>query len=113
MTVIDEYLNKLDPDEKVLLGQVRQIIKRILPDAEEAISYGIPAFELNGSYIIGFAAFKNHLSLFPTGGPVEALQAKLQDFKLSKGTIQFSAENPIPKSVIKQLIEHRLAALNG
>lgn len=113
MTVIDEYLNKLEPEQKAQLGQVRQIIKRIVPEAEEVISYGIPAFKLNGSYIIGFAGFKNHLSLFPTGAPVEALQAKLQGFKLSKGTIQFSAENPISENLIKELIEYRLAALNG
>ncbi|HXH26582.1 MAG TPA: DUF1801 domain-containing protein [Candidatus Acidoferrum sp.] len=108
MNPIDNYLAKLPSDQKAALEQVRAVVAQTVPDAEEVISYGMPGFKYKGSYLVGFAAFKDHLSLFPTSHPVEELQSKLVDFKLSKGTIQFTPEKPIPEPIIRQLLAIRL-----
>lgn len=108
MSEIDDYLAKISSPQKDELERVRQIVKRSCPEAEEVISYGMPAFKYRGKYLVGFAAFKNHMSLFPTPGPIAAIKDKLEDFNTSKGTIQFTVESPIPESIIKEIIKHRI-----
>ena len=108
MSVIDDYLKNVSGPQKDQLERVRKIVRQAVPDAKEVISYGIPAFKYQNKYLIGFAAFKDHLSLFPAAGPIEALKDKLGKFKLSKGTIQFTIDNPISESIIKQLVNKRL-----
>src|SRR5690348_13559001 len=99
MSVIDDYLSDVSQQQRQQLERIRKIVKKTAPDVEEVISYGIPAFKYEGKYLIGFAAFKDHMSLFPTAGPIEALKHKLGTFKISKGTIQFSVNNPVPESL--------------
>jgi uncharacterized protein YdhG (YjbR/CyaY superfamily) len=106
MSPIDTYLSKIDAAQKAELGRVRKIIKQIVPDAEETISWGMPTFKYNKKNLIHFAAFKNHMSLFP-GAPVK-FKEKLKDYKLSKGTIQFTLEKPLPESLIKEIVHDRL-----
>jgi len=113
MTVIDEYLQDLPPEQKAQLERIRGIVHQAVPGAEEVISYGMPGFKYKGKYLVGFAAFKDHLSIFPTAAPVEALHNKLGEFKLSKGTIQFTADNPIPESIIKELLAIRLQSITN
>ena len=108
MSVIDEYLAKIDEPQRAELERVRQIVKRAVPEAEEVISYGMPVFKYRGQYLIGFTAFKNHLSLFPASHPIEVLKDQLGEFELSKGTIQFTLEHPVPESIIKELVNIRL-----
>lgn len=110
-SVISEYLEKLAKPQKDELERIRHIVKQVVPEAVEAISYGMPAFKYAGQYLIGFAAFKNHLSVFPTPGPIDALKGKLSEFKLSKGTIQFTTDHPIPESIIKEIIVNRLNSI--
>lgn len=112
MSVIDDYLSGLPPAQQIGLEQVRKVIHRAIPDAEEVISYGIPAFKLNGVYVIGFAAFKDHLGVFPTPEPIAILQDKLANFKVSKGGIQFTSENPLPPELIKALVTERLKVIS-
>ncbi len=103
---VDEYMS-LQP-EKVIeaLERLRQIIKTLAPEMEEIISYGMPMYKYKGM-LVGFAAFKNHLSFFP-GGVVEYFKAELKDFKIAKGTIQFTVERPIPEALIKKIILFRM-----
>jgi uncharacterized protein YdhG (YjbR/CyaY superfamily) len=108
----DEYLAKVPKPQRDELERIRKIVKRAVPEAEETISYGMPAFKFNGQPLIYFAAFKNHLSIFPTSWPVEALKDKLKDYKISKGTIQFTLDNPISESIIKELIILRLQEIS-
>jgi uncharacterized protein YdhG (YjbR/CyaY superfamily) len=112
MSVIDEYLKNVSTSQRDELERVRQIVKQTVPGAEEVMSYGMPAFKYNGQYLIAFAAFKNHSSIFPTSGPVEAMKEKLSGFKFSKGTIQFTTENQIPESTIKEIVAHRFASIS-
>lgn len=108
MSVIDEYLNELQPPQKDELSRIRKIIIATVPEAEEAISYGMPEFKYKGKYLIGFSVFRDHMSLFPTPSPINALKSRLGNYKLSKGTIQFSLGNTIPESLIRNLILYRI-----
>jgi uncharacterized protein YdhG (YjbR/CyaY superfamily) len=112
MSVIDDYLQNVAPGQRAALERVRQIARQTVPEAQETITYRIPTLKLQGKYLIGFAAFRDHLSLFPTGAPIEELRESLSQFKLSKGTIQFTEDNPIPEATIKELINARLANIS-
>lgn len=110
MKTIDDYLKKVTPTQKIELERVRNIIRKNIPDVEEAISYGMPTFKYKGEYVIYFAAYKNHMSLY---GSMSSVEAKLGKFKISKkGTLQFTENNPVPESIIKEIIRQRLKKLS-
>jgi len=111
MSLIDDYLKNVTEPQKSQLERVRTIIKDLLPGAEEVISYGMPGFKYHGKYVIGFAAFKDHLSLFPTAEPIEVLKDRLKDYKLAKGTIQFTVDTPVPQEIIEELVKIRLTSI--
>ena len=104
-TNIDEYLATLPDDKRQVLENLRQTIKEAAPKAEEVISYMMPAFKYHGM-LVYFAAFKNHFSLFPGGALVEQFKEELKSFKTSKGTISFTAENPLPTALVKKIVWH-------
>lgn len=110
--VFDSYFSTLTESQKLSLEHIEKIVKTLVPEANEVISYGIPGFKYQGAYLLGFAAFKNHFSLFPTSGPIDALKPKLKAYKLARGTIQFTDSAPIPDSLIKEIINHRLSVIN-
>ena len=107
MSIIDENLKSASKEHKEELNKIRRIVKATVPESTETISYGIPTYDYKGKHLIHFAAFKNHMSLFPGAGPIKTLAGKLTQFKLSKGTIQFTADNPIPNATLQQIIELR------
>jgi uncharacterized protein YdhG (YjbR/CyaY superfamily) len=114
---IDEYLAALDEPKRSTLAHLRGTIMSIVPDAEECISYGLPAFKLRGRTIAGFAAFKNHLSYLPHSGSVlAALTAETKGFSGTKGSLHFPVDRPLPTTLVKKLLAARiadLAARNG
>ncbi len=103
---VDEYMS-LQP-EKVIeaLERLRQKVKELAPDATEGISYGTPMFKYYGM-LVGFAAFKNHCSFFPSG-VVEHFKSELKDFKIAKGTMQFTINKPIPEKLIEKIVLYRM-----
>lgn len=106
---IDDYLAQLDETKRTTLQALRQTIQSIVPDAEQGISYGMPAFRLHGKVIAGFAAFKNHLSYLPHSGSVFAeLPDDVAGYVISKGSLQFPIDKPLPKALVKKLIAVRL-----
>jgi uncharacterized protein YdhG (YjbR/CyaY superfamily) len=106
---IDDYLANLDEPKRTTLQQLRRTIQSIVPEAEECISYGMPAFRLDGKVIAGFAAFKNHLSYLPHSGSVLAeLADDVAGYVTSKGALQFSIDKPLAKTLVKKLIAARL-----
>ena len=111
MTAIDAYLEHVDPTQRTELERIRTIIRATVPDAEEVISYGIPVFQLRSKYLIGFAAFKHHMSLFPGAEAIETLKPKLTEYKLSRGTIQFTLDKPLSEAIIIQAIKIRLRSI--
>jgi uncharacterized protein YdhG (YjbR/CyaY superfamily) len=106
---IDDYLAALEEPGRSTLGQLREDILRALPEAEQGISYGLPAFKVRGKTIAGFAAFKNHLSYLPHSGSVfPALHDDLSGYQMSKGALRFALDTPLPAPLVDQLIAVRL-----
>ena len=113
MTAIDEYLKNVEEPQTSELEKIREIIKQIVPDTEETMSYGIPTIKYKGKNLIHFAAFKNHMSLFPGPKVIKLLGKKLDTFKISKGTIQFTKDSPIPESLIARMVKIRLDEIDN
>ncbi len=107
---IDDYLATLAEPKRATLQTLRQTIRDIVPDAEEVISYGMPAFRLNGKVIAGFAAFKNHLAYLPHSGSVlTELRKELVGYTSTEGSLHFPIDKPLPKALVKKLIAVRLS----
>jgi uncharacterized protein YdhG (YjbR/CyaY superfamily) len=104
---IDEYIAKFPEKIQEILQMMRQAISESAPDAVEAISYQIPTFKLNGN-LVHFAAFKDHISFFPTSSGVAAFKKELSKYRTSKGTIQFSLDKPIPFDLIRKIVMFRV-----
>jgi uncharacterized protein YdhG (YjbR/CyaY superfamily) len=106
---IDQYLDGLQEPKRTTLAQLRQTILAIVPEAEQGISYGVPAFKVRGKTIAGFAAFKNHLSYLPHSGSVfTELTDQLQGYSTSSGALRFSIDEPLPVPLVEKLIAVRL-----
>ncbi len=109
---IDEYLAALDEPKRGTLERLRRTILDVVPDADQCIYYGVPAFKLNGTAVAGFAAFKNHLSYFPHSGSVlHEMLDDLAGYTTSKGALQFPIDTPLPETVVSKLIGARLRQL--
>ncbi|MBO0812807.1 MAG: DUF1801 domain-containing protein [Microlunatus sp.] len=109
---IDEYLAGLDSSKRNTLQQVRESIRDVLPQAEECISYGMPAFRVRGKIIAGFAAFKNHLSYLPHSGSVlPALAEDLAGYERTTGSLHFPVDQALPPTLIDKLVTTRLQQL--
>jgi len=104
---IDEYITSFPNDVQVILEEFRQAIKEAAPDAEEAISYQMPAFKQNG-ILVWFAAFKDHIGFFPKVSAIEAFKEKLSKYRTNKGTIQFPIDQPIPFNLVKEIVKFRV-----
>jgi uncharacterized protein YdhG (YjbR/CyaY superfamily) len=102
---MDDYLDGLPQEQREALARVRAIVDRVAPDAEEGVSYGMPAFLYAGRPLLGFRAAKKHLSVFPfSPAAIEAVEGRLEGFDLSKGTIRFSPDRPVPEDVLTDLV---------
>jgi uncharacterized protein YdhG (YjbR/CyaY superfamily) len=104
-----EYLARVPEPARRTLKKIRAAIRSAAPpEATEVISYGIPAFKHKG-VLVWYAAFSNHCSLFPTGAVIEAFKNELNGFTISKGTIQFPVDKPLPLGLVKKLVKARVA----
>jgi uncharacterized protein YdhG (YjbR/CyaY superfamily) len=105
---IDEYITRFSKDTQKHLEQIRTTIKETVPDAEEVISYGIPAFNLNGRYLIYFAGYKKHIGLYPVPAD-NTFDAEFAAYKTSgKGAIQFPLDKPMPLKLIAKIVKFRV-----
>lgn len=105
-TTIDEYIACFPEPTCVILQQLRTVIKSAVPEATEAISYGIPTFKLNGN-LVHFAAYTNHIGFYPGADGIAAFRKEMSDFKLSKGTVQFPIDKPLPIDLIHTIVKYR------
>ena len=111
---IDAYLAELEEPERSTLGKLRETILEVLPDAEQGISYQMPAFRKDGKVVAGFAAFKSHLAYLPHSGSVlNQLSGELAGYKMTEGSLHFPVDRPLPKPLVERLIEIRLRQLGG
>jgi uncharacterized protein YdhG (YjbR/CyaY superfamily) len=105
---IDDYLAGLDEDKRAALQRLRKTIKTIVPRAEECISYQLPAFRLDGRVLVWFGAASKHCAFYP-GGSVDDFKRELEDYDISKGTIRFQPDRPLPVALVRKLIKARIA----
>ena len=111
-TEVDEYLEGAPEPQRATLDALRQTLREILPDADQALSYGVPAFRMEGKVIAGYAYFKNHCSYLPHSGSVlPELANELQPYEWSKGTLKYPIDEPLPRSLVARLVEVRLEQL--
>jgi uncharacterized protein YdhG (YjbR/CyaY superfamily) len=107
---VDEYLASVPEPASSTLKHIRRVIRSVVPkETTEGISYGIPMFKYNGM-LVGYAAFKNHCSLFPTGsGVLDQFEKELKSYRTSKGTIQFPPDKGFPDALLKKIVKARVA----
>lgn len=104
---VDEYIAHFDDFRQVILQKVRGIILQYAPSATELISYGMPAYKLNGA-LVYFAIYEKHLGLYPTGTSLAVFESELKDYKTSKGAIQFQLKEEIPYELIERIVQFRV-----
>ena len=109
-STVDEYLATVPAERRAVLEQMRQTIRAAAPEATETIAYDMPAFRSHGGqFLVSFAAYKHHYSLFPASGAViEALGDELSPYLSGKGTIRFPADQPVPASLVTRVVKVRL-----
>src|SRR5436190_24179634 len=106
---VDAYLASLEQPKRTTLAQLRDTIATIVPDAEQGISYGMPAFKLRGKTIAGFAAFKNHLSYLPhSGSVIPELSKETEGYESTTGSLHFPIDTPLPESLVRKLLTVRM-----
>lgn len=105
---VEEYIGNAPGEVKELLKKIRATIHNAAPDADETISYGMPAFSIEGKPLVYFAAFKNHIGFYATPGGHTAFQKELSKYKQGKGSVQFPLDQPIPFSLITKIVKFRL-----
>lgn len=103
----NEYIAGFAPEVQQLLEKVRSTIQKAAPEAVEAISYGMPAFKLNGN-LVYFAAFKSHIGFYALPSGNEAFQKELSQYKTGKGSIQFPFDKPLPLELITKIVKFRI-----
>ena len=106
---IDEYLARVSPEKRAALEKLRNDIRSAAPEAEECISYQMPAFRLHGRMLVSFAAATNHCAFYPGALPVRFLGDALEGYDTSKGTIRFNPDRPLPATLVRKLVRARIA----
>jgi uncharacterized protein YdhG (YjbR/CyaY superfamily) len=105
---IDQYIAGFPPAVQKILQTLRQTIRKAAPTAEESISYQIPTFVLCGSSLVHFAAFKNHIGLYPRKATIAKFKKELSRYEQSKGTIRFPLDEPLPRGLISRIVKFRV-----
>jgi uncharacterized protein YdhG (YjbR/CyaY superfamily) len=104
---VDEYIRMFPKDVQAKLESIRQLVRKLAPEAQEKISYQMPTFYLDGN-LVHFAAFNKHIGFYPTPSGIEAFQKELSKFKNAKGSVQFPMDRALPMALIKRMVKYRL-----
>lgn len=104
---VESYMHSAPAHARALAEDLRKAIRQAAPEAEEVISYNMPAYKLHG-VLVYFAAYDGHIGFYPTGSAIIAFKDELTKYKTSKGTIQFALDKPIPKTLVKNIVKFRV-----
>ncbi len=107
MNAVDQYIATFPSDVQEKLTQIRVLIRRLVPEAEECISWQMPTYKLKGN-LVHFAGHKHHLGLYPGASGIEHFQDKFTGYKFSKGAVQFPYSQPLPEALIAEIIAFRV-----
>ena len=110
---MDEYISGFPRKTQQALEELRALIKASAPAATETISYAIPTFDLNGKHLVHFAGYERHVGLYPAPSGLEAFKEDLKPYKQGKGSVQFPLGQPLPKDLIRRIVEFRVAQNTG
>lgn len=114
MTVIDKSLTRFSGTQRATLQKMVDIVRGLLPTATEEIAWGMPTFKIDGVGVLGLEGFTKHNSLFPMSGSIPArLATQLSGYKVSKGTIQFALDKPMPKTLVRTIVQARIDEINA
>lgn len=105
---IDEYIRPFPSDIREVLEQVRKTVKATAPEAEEAISYGMPTFNLHGRYLVYFGAYKKHIGFYPAPVGEKAFEKDFAAYKTGKGSVQFPLDEPMPLNLISRIVKFQM-----
>ncbi len=108
-TSINEYISTLPENAQKAMGEIIAAIKDVVPDAEEHISYNMPAFKVNGEYFVHFSAWKNHIGMYPIPAGNEAFQKQIEQYRSAKSSLNFPLDKPMPIKLIEKFIKFRIA----
>ena len=111
MDTISSYIIQFKGDTKVQLENLYSFLKLLIPEAEEQLSYKMPCLKLNNKPVVYFAGYKTHVGFYPTAKPIEHFKEQLRHYNHSKGAIQFPINQPLPKELIKAIIEFKINSL--
>lgn len=109
---VEAYISAFPVSTQKLLNQIRETIKTTAPEAEESISYGMPAYKYKGP-LVYFGAYEKHIGFYPTGEGIVAFSSRLSAYKTSKGAVQFQLNEPIPYDLIVEMVIHRMTVNNS
>ncbi len=109
---VDEYIDGFPVRTREALKQLRAVIRAVVPEAVERISYGMPTFDLNGKHLVHFAGHTNHVGLYPLPGVIEAFKEELGPYTFAKGSVQFPLDQPLPADLISRMVEFRVREMS-
>lgn len=109
---IRKYINSFSPEIQERLNSVYLIIKEVMPEATEDFSYQVPTFKINNKNAVHFGGAKNHISIYPTPQVIDFFENKLTNYKVSKGTIQFSNKEGLPLPLIREIVSYRKSLMS-
>jgi uncharacterized protein YdhG (YjbR/CyaY superfamily) len=109
VSTIDEYIAGFPVATQTVMRELRALIRSVAPDATETISYAIPTFDLNGRHLVHFAGYERHIGFYPIPSGIEAFKEQLKPYKQGKGSVQFPLGRPLPKDLIRRVVEFRVA----
>lgn len=106
---IDEYIAEFPPATRAVLTEMRELVRAAAPEASETISYAMPTFDLNGKHLVHFAGYEHHIGFYPIPTGIEAFKDELAPYKQGKGSVQFPLGQPLPRDLIRRIVEFRVA----
>lgn len=110
---VDEYLGALDPARRAELERIRTLVRDLVPDAEETMSYGMPTLKYKNRALVYFTSSKKHMSFYPSSWAIEALRDQLENYTTTEHAIQFTLDKPLPSDLVRELVRAHVREIDA